>query len=167
FPDEDITPETGALLLARLDEARTQVAALLDTARPGRILREGLRTAIVGEPNVGKSSLLNALAGHDRAIVHAAPGTTRDTVEEFVTVRGLALRLIDTAGLRDTNDAVELEGIERTRREIAAADLVLHVVDASAPPRSGDALPGATDPEQVRLLVLNKIDLGAHHDFKQ
>src|SRR5262249_14266248 len=115
FPDEDITPETDAVLLARLDDARGEVAMLLDTARPGRILREGLRTAIVGAPNVGKSSLLNALAGHDRAIVHSAPGTTRDTVEEFVTVRGIALRLIDTAGLRETSDAVEQEGIERTR----------------------------------------------------
>ncbi len=140
FPDEDISPETGAALLARLDDARAQVAALLDTARPGRILREGLRTAIVGEPNVGKSSLLNALAGRDRAIVSATPGTTRDTIEEYVAVGGLALRLVDTAGLREASDAIEREGIARAHREVAAADLVLQVADASLPPPRGETL---------------------------
>lgn len=167
FPDEDITPETGAALLARLDDARAQVAALLDTARPGRILREGLRTAIVGEPNVGKSSLLNALAGRDRAIVSALPGTTRDTIEEFVSVRGLALRLIDTAGLRESADPVEREGIERARRELAGADLVLQVVDASQPPESTAPLPAAADAEQVRFVVVNKIDLGMHQAWRE
>lgn len=165
FPDEDITPETGAALLARLDEARAQVAVLLDTARPGRILREGVRTAIVGEPNVGKSSLLNALAGRDRAIVSALPGTTRDTIEEFVSVRGLALRLVDTAGLRESADPIEREGIERTHRELAGADLVLEVVDASHAPGSSASLPPPGDAEQVRLIVLNKMDLGVHPDW--
>ncbi len=162
FPDEDITPETGAALRTRLDAARARISELLDTARPGRILREGLRTAIVGQPNVGKSSLLNALAGRDRAIVSATPGTTRDTIEEFISVGGLALRLVDTAGLREPVDAIEREGIERAQREVAAADLVLQVVDASLPPPRDEVLPAPTDPEQVRLLVLNKIDLGVH-----
>ncbi len=167
FPDEDITPETGSALLARLDDARAQVAALLDTARPGRILREGLRTAIVGEPNVGKSSLLNALAGRDRAIVSALPGTTRDTIEEFVSVRGLALRLVDTAGLRESADPIEREGIERAHRELAGADLVLQVMDASQPPGSAARLPVASDAQQVRLVVLNKMDLGVHPEWRQ
>lgn len=162
FPDEDITPETGAALLARLDQARAQVAALLDTARPGRILRDGVRTAIVGEPNVGKSSLLNALAGRDRAIVSALPGTTRDTIEEFVSVRGLALRLIDTAGLRESSDPIEREGIERAHRELAGADLVLQVQDASQPPGLIALLPAPTDAQQIRFVVLNKSDLGIH-----
>ncbi len=166
FPDEDITPETGAVLLARLDETRAEVGVLLDTARPGRILREGLRTAIVGEPNVGKSSLLNALAGRDRAIVSATPGTTRDTIEEFVTVAGLALRLVDTAGLRESGDAIEREGIDRAHREVAAADLVLQVVDASTSPSRSEMLSAAPDAEQLRLVVLNKIDLGVHPDWK-
>jgi tRNA modification GTPase len=166
FPDEDITPETGAVLLARLEDARAQIAALLDTARPGRILREGLRTAIVGEPNVGKSSLLNALSGRDRAIVSATPGTTRDTIEEFVSVGGLALRLVDTAGIRESRDAIEQEGIDRAHREVEAADLVLHVVDASLPPSPGETLPAAADAEQVRMIVLNKIDLGVHPGWK-
>jgi tRNA modification GTPase len=165
FPDEDITPETGAALLERLDHARSQIAALLDTARPGRILREGLRTAIVGDPNVGKSSLLNALAGRDRAIVSATPGTTRDTIEEFVSVGGLALRLVDTAGLRDSTDAIEREGIERAWREVEVADLVLQVVDASLPRPPGATLLVAADAEQLRLVVLNKIDLGVHPDW--
>jgi tRNA modification GTPase len=167
FPDEDITPETGAALRTRLDAARGRIAELLDTARPGRILREGLRTAIVGQPNVGKSSLLNALAGRDRAIVSATPGTTRDTIEEFVSVGGLALRLVDTAGLRESIDAIEREGIERAQREVAVADLVLQVVDASLPPPAGDMLPAPSDAEQVRLLVLNKIDLGVHAGWKE
>ena len=165
FPEEDITPETGAALLARLDEARARVAALLDTARPGRILREGVRTAIVGEPNVGKSSLLNALAGRDRAIVSATPGTTRDTIEEFVSVRGLALRLVDTAGLRESSDPIEREGVARAHRELAGADLVLQVVEAGSAPAAAAPLPLPADAEQVRLLVLNKIDLGLHPDW--
>ena len=160
FPDEDIDPDTGTALLARLGQITTALDALLATAGQGRILREGVRTVIYGEPNVGKSSLLNALLGHDRAIVSALPGTTRDTIEEFVNVRGLPLRLIDTAGLRDTADPVEAAGIKRTRATLSQADLALHVFDASAPPTGAltdDALSGT-----VEICVLNKADLGLH-----
>ena len=159
FPDEDIDPETGAALLARIDALLASLDALLATAGQGRILREGVRTVIYGAPNVGKSSLLNALVGHERAIVSETPGTTRDTIEEFINVRGLPLRIIDTAGLRDTDDPLESAGIIRTRRTLANADLALHVVDGSLPPSS-------TDPEPTRaaatILVSNKSDLGTH-----
>ena len=165
FPDEDIDPDTGAALLARFEAVWSGLDALLATAGQGRILREGVRTVIYGEPNVGKSSLLNALLGSERAIVSAVPGTTRDTVEEFVNVRGLPLRLIDTAGLRDTADAVEAIGIERTRQTLARADLALRVFDASLPRPADAALP-APAPAAVELRVLNKADLGVHPSWQ-
>lgn len=161
FPDEDISPDTGRAMLARIDEARAQVAALLDTARPGRILREGARTVLFGAPNAGKSSLLNALAGRDRAIVSPTPGTTRDTIEEFIAVRGLALRLIDTAGLRDSVDPIEREGVERARRALAEADLALEIADATLPPAEARG-PAPDTGGAPRLLVLNKADLPPH-----
>ena len=160
FPDEDIDPETGAALLARLGRIAADLDALLATAGQGRILREGVRTVIYGEPNVGKSSLLNALLGHERAIVSALPGTTRDTIEEFANVRGLPLRLIDTAGLRDTADPIEAAGIQRARATLSHADLALHVFDASAPPKG--VQPDALPPGTVEIRVLNKADLGLH-----
>ncbi len=159
FPDEDIDPETGTALLARVDGILAILDALLATAEQGRILREGVRTVIYGAPNVGKSSLLNALVGHERAIVSETPGTTRDTIEEFINVRGLPLRMIDTAGLRDTDDPLENAGIIRTRRTLANADLTLHVVDGSLPPPASAPEPtgGA-----ATILVCNKSDLGTH-----
>lgn len=152
FPEEDIDPETGAALRARLDGTLRELGELLRTADQGRVLREGVRTVIYGAPNVGKSSLLNRLLGAERAIVSEVPGTTRDSIEEVINLRGIPVRLVDTAGVRETGCAVEREGIARTLRHIERADLVLHVVDASRP-RGGE-----TDP--AHLLVLNKIDLG-------
>ena len=163
FPDEDIDPDTGAALAARVKTIRTSLDALLATAGQGRILREGVRTVIYGEPNVGKSSLLNALVGHERAIVSATPGTTRDTIEEYLNVRGLPLRLIDTAGLRESIDPLENAGMAHTRRTLARADLALHLVDGSQPPPL-DGAPEET-PEiaaALEILVLNKRDLGIH-----
>ncbi|MBV8414899.1 MAG: 50S ribosome-binding GTPase, partial [Verrucomicrobia bacterium] len=116
-----------------------------------------LRTVIYGAPNVGKSSLLNLLLGYDRAIVSEVPGTTRDTIEEVINVRGIPVRLIDTAGARESSDLLESEGIRRTREQVAQADLVIEVVDSSLPP-SGSKLV-----EQTRsVLLLNKADLGVH-----
>lgn len=172
FPDEDIDPDTGAALLARLDSARAEMDALLATAERGKVLREGVRTVIFGAPNVGKSSLLNLLLGHERAIVSARPGTTRDVIEEVINLRGLPLRLIDTAGVRASDDEVEQAGMERTRAQVERADLVLHVVDASAPGEVSSAsdecrgAPLATRhshsslPAAAVVRVLNKIDLG-------
>ncbi|HEX8313033.1 MAG TPA: tRNA uridine-5-carboxymethylaminomethyl(34) synthesis GTPase MnmE [Chthoniobacteraceae bacterium] len=163
FPDEDIDPETGEALLARLDAARAGIDALLATAGQGKILREGLRTVICGAPNVGKSSLLNLLLGEERAIVSATPGTTRDTIEEVINLRGLPIKLIDTAGLRDTTDEIERAGIERTRQQLRRADLALEVVDGSESRESAqsDALAQGELPS-LHVLVLNKADLGEH-----
>lgn len=154
FPEEDIDPETGDVLIGKLVEIHTSLESLLSTADQGRILREGVRTAIVGSPNAGKSSLLNRLVGFDRAIVSELPGTTRDTVEEFINIHGIPLRLIDTAGIRDSSDRIEKEGIARSHREIELADLVLHIVDVSEPARKLIRYPR-------EILVLNKSDLPA------
>jgi len=161
FPDEDIDPDTGAQLLGRLDALEHGCRELLATAGRGRLLREGVRTVIFGEPNVGKSSLLNLLLGYERAIVSARPGTTRDVIEEAVHVRGYALRLVDTAGLRESEDEIECEGMERTRRQLERADLALEVFDASQPRPavlSGEPQQG----QATRVCVLNKVDLGEH-----
>jgi len=159
FPDEEIDPATGAALLARVDSIRADVARLLRTADQGRILREGLRTVIFGEPNSGKSSLLNRLLGYERAIVSHLPGTTRDTLEEVVNLRGIPVRLTDTAGVRPSTDLLENAGIERTRHVLSRAELILQVADASLPPSSSPDLP---PPPARTLLVLNKCDLPVH-----
>ena len=158
FPDEDIDPNTGAALLARIDSTREEVSHLLRTADQGRILREGLRTVIFGAANAGKSSLLNRLLGYERAIVSHLPGTTRDTLEEVVNLRGIPVRLIDTAGIRPSGDILENAGIDRTRRVLSSAGLILRVIDASLPP----AMPAADLPSPTahQILVLNKCDLG-------
>lgn len=161
FPDEDIDPDTDAALRARMDAALAETAALLATAGRGKVLREGVRTVIFGEPNVGKSSLLNLLLGYERAIVSTRPGTTRDMLEETVALAGIPLRLADTAGVRATDDELEQAGIERTHRALEGADLVLRVVDASAAMRAGwDTLPAGGNAR--RIVVLNKCDLGEH-----
>ena len=176
FPDEDIDPATGAALLQKLDLAREQIAALLRTADQGKILREGVRTVICGEPNVGKSSLLNVLLGYERAIVSEIPGTTRDTIEEVINLRGIPLRLVDTAGLRESDDAVEREGMARTLKNIERADLVLRVFDASTSEfgirKAGKQETESEDfllscfPHSKILLVLNKADLGEHASWR-
>jgi tRNA modification GTPase len=164
FPDEDIHPETGSRLVSKVDAILAQTQTLLDTAGHGRVLREGLRTVIYGSPNVGKSSLLNLLLGYERAIVSARPGTTRDVIEEVVSLRGYPVRLIDTAGIRESDDEIERAGMERTRRQVELADLVLHVVDASAANERNE-----THHEEWRaksLLILNKVDLGEHESWR-
>lgn len=160
FPDEDISPDTGAALNARLGALLEALQALLGTAERGAILREGLRTVIYGAPNVGKSSLLNLLLGYERAIVSPTPGTTRDALEEVIDLRGIPLRLVDTAGIREAADPVERAGIERTRQQMERAGLVLHLFDAQAErPTDWPA------PKEREILVLNKIDLGEHSSW--
>jgi tRNA modification GTPase len=165
FPEEDIDPRTGAALVTRIEECEARIAKLLATAEQGRILREGVRTVIYGEPNVGKSSLLNVLLGYERAIVSAVAGTTRDTVEEVVNLAGIPVRLIDTAGVRRARDEIERHGVERTHRKLKEADLVLEVVDASRRRQ-----PGLT-PEVLAgrhyIRVLNKVDRGEHPSWKR
>ena len=159
FPDEDIRPETNRQLLDRLDHAEAFCARLLRTAREGRLLRSGARAALVGLPNAGKSSLLNLLLGHDRAIVSPVAGTTRDTIEEAADIGGYPVVFVDTAGLRHAHDAIEAEGIRRSGEAARQADLLLEVVDLSAPPPT--TLPFELDaiPSDRRLKVGNKCDL--------
>jgi tRNA modification GTPase len=159
FPDEDIAPDTHARLLQRLTDGIAFMDELLQTAAEGQILRRGIRAAIVGRPNVGKSSLLNQLLGRDRAIVSPIPGTTRDTIEETANVRGLPIVFIDTAGLRESNDVIEREGIRRSRESLQQAELILHVLDASAPLHEADGKYLAEFAAKKRILVRNKVDL--------
>ena len=159
FPEEDIDPQTGILLRSRVRAVLDTVESLLATADQGRVLREGVRTVIFGEPNVGKSSLLNRLLGFDRAIVSDIAGTTRDTIEEIINLDGIPLRLVDTAGVREAEDLIEAEGIQRTVRQIEAADLLLEIADASRPKPVDAVFPASA---AKHLLVLNKTDLGEH-----
>jgi len=161
FPEEDIAPDTREGILNRLRAGLTLVEDLLRSAEEGRILRQGIRTAIVGRPNVGKSSLLNLLLGQDRAIVSARPGTTRDTIEETVNIRGLPVVLVDTAGVREAGDEIEQEGIRRSHRAVETADLLLHVFDRSEPWTAEDQRLWEQFRHRKRLLVLNKADLPA------
>ena len=131
YPDEDIEDVRPAEIAASLRSAEEALARLLASCQRGKVLKSGVRTAIVGRPNAGKSSLLNALAGYERAIVTDIPGTTRDTVEESVVCGGVLLRLTDTAGIRATEDTVEKLGVERSRRAVASADLVIVLVDGT------------------------------------
>lgn len=157
FPEEDIDPEVGAALCRTLSEQSASIAGLLSTADQGRILREGVRTVIFGKPNVGKSSLLNRLLGYQRAIVSSKEGTTRDTIEEVVNLRGIPLRLIDTAGVRESSDEIEQEGIAMTHGQLARADLVLVIWDLS---ESFVDLAEVSIPDGARRLdILNKSDL--------
>jgi len=159
FPDEDIAPDTRDLLIERLHRAVGFMDELLRTANEGQILRRGIRAAIIGRPNAGKSSLLNQLLGHDRAIVSPIAGTTRDTIEETANVRGIPVVFVDTAGLRDSRDAIEIEGIRRTRAMVAKAELVLHVLDASEPLSPEDVQFLAEFAGKKRIVVWNKTDL--------
>jgi tRNA modification GTPase len=162
FPEEGITPDEGAKLRGRLDSIREKIGGLLATAEQGRIFREGVRAVIYGPTNAGKSSLLNRLLGYDRAIVSQQPGTTRDTIEEVINLRGIPIRLLDTAGLRDSADEIEREGMARTEKSLAGADLLLQVLDRSEPkPESFDDGP----PERRRVVLLNKSDLPEHPDW--
>jgi tRNA modification GTPase len=162
FPDEQIDPDTGKSLLNRILALEDRLDRLLATAGQGQVLRHGLRTVIYGAPNVGKSSLLNLLLGYDRAIVSDLPGTTRDTIEEIINIRGIPVRLIDTAGARESVDVLESEGIRRALAQVDQADLVIQVVDGSKPPA------GLKNFERGRsVLLLNKCDLGMHPQWRE
>jgi tRNA modification GTPase len=162
FSEEGIAPDEGDTLCARLDSVRAQIAALLATADHGRILRDGVRVVIYGPTNAGKSSLLNRLLGYERVIVSDTHGTTRDTIEETVNLRGVPVRLLDTAGLRASTSDIEREGIARTERSLQKADLRLHIVDrTTAPPEQFAQTVNGNE-----ILVLNKSDLAEHPEWK-
>ena len=159
FPDEDIEPGTQNELTRRLEDVLHGIENLLATANEGQLIRRGIRVSIIGRPNAGKSSLLNQLLGRDRAIVTAVPGTTRDTVSEEAQIRGISVVFIDTAGIQESEDMVEIEGIRRSRESLAQADLVLHVIDNSEPLTPNDQRIMEETAERRRLIVLNKNDL--------
>ena len=162
YPDEDIDAFTAEGLQSSLDEAVGQCAALLKSYETGRFFSSGIPCAIVGRPNSGKSSLLNALLGYERAIVTHIAGTTRDTVEERISLGGVSLRLIDTAGLRDSSDLVEQLGVARSRKAMESAALILWVVDGTEPLTAEDEAVAAAMPEGVPVITLvNKADIGA------
>jgi tRNA modification GTPase len=160
FPEDDLDAGAQAELALRARALEAELGAIEERAAQGLVLHDGLRLAIAGEPNVGKSSLLNRLAGYDAAIVTEVPGTTRDTIRERLSLDGIPLEIVDTAGLRATHDPVEREGVRRARREIDVADHVLWVADIRAGEEA--ALAGAAaalPPEAPFTVVLNKADL--------
>lgn len=159
FPEEDIAPDTRTQLERQLEGGIAFMDELLRTAKEGQILRSGIRAAIVGRPNAGKSSLLNQLLGHNRAIVSHIAGTTRDTIEEIANVRGIPVVFIDTAGLREAQNELESEGIRRSRESLARAEFILHVLDASEPLTPEDENFLAEFAGKKRILVRNKADL--------
>jgi len=158
FVDEPEVETSAGILSRELPEALDSARELLQEARRGRVLREGVRVAICGAPSVGKSSIFNRFAGLDRAIVSSVPGTTRDTLEETIDLEGLAVTLVDTAGLRPVDDPVEMEGVRRARRAASEADLTILVLDASRAPTSDERAELAVA-DSPRLVVANKRDL--------
>jgi tRNA modification GTPase len=159
FPDDVKGPDT-ALFLNRAGIAKSKISDLLKTADAGRILREGVRAAIIGKPNVGKSCLLNALLKFDRAIVSPHPGTTRDTIEESANIKGVPLIMTDTAGIREAKDDVEALGIERAKRAVRSADLILAVIDMSEPLDGNDKAILKLVEGRKAIIALNKSDKG-------
>ncbi|MFZ0711314.1 MAG: tRNA uridine-5-carboxymethylaminomethyl(34) synthesis GTPase MnmE [Terrimicrobiaceae bacterium] len=157
FPEEGIDPRTGEQLRVEIRQTRKQIENLLATANEGRLLREGVHLVLCGAPNAGKSSLLNRLLGFNRAIVSATPGTTRDTLEEFASLRGFPFKITDTAGLRETADAVEREGVERAKQAMSRADVIVRIVDVTAP--------WGPEPKNGEILAANKIDLVPEKTF--
>jgi tRNA modification GTPase len=153
FPDEDLPPEVEDQLVATLRTVHAEIATHLNDARRGERLRDGLFFAVTGAPNVGKSTLINALAERDVAIVSEIPGTTRDALETRVVLAGVPVTLVDTAGLRETTDSIEAEGVRRARARAAEADLAITVIEAGSPPP-------AASPDPSHLLIANKADLG-------
>jgi len=160
FPDDELPQSVIPDILQRLSAASTEMNELLDTWSEGHILREGAHIVIAGAPNVGKSTLLNCLAGRDRAIVSPHPGTTRDTIEETITIQGYPIHLIDTAGLRDAPCEIEQEGIRRTHDALSQADLCICIVDASSPLSPEEKSFIESHKKSTTLLLLNKSDLG-------
>jgi tRNA modification GTPase len=159
YPEHDVEEMTNAYIKDKCDAALVHIDQLLRTAEQGKILREGIETAIIGRPNVGKSSLLNELAQENRAIVTDIPGTTRDVIEEFVNVGGIPLKLLDTAGIRETSDIVEQMGVERSRTALADADLILFVLSANEELQKDEIDLMEQLADKQTIVIINKIDL--------
>lgn len=168
YPEYDAVEEmTTKKLKEKASEVRQRLETLLQTAKEGKVLRDGLATAIIGRPNVGKSSLLNALLHEDKAIVTEVAGTTRDVIEEYVNVAGVPLKLIDTAGIRHTDDTVEKIGVERSKQAIETADLILLLIDSSRPLTEEDRALIEATAQKPRMVIFNKTDLPAQVDLAE
>lgn len=168
YPEyDDVEEMTTALLREKTQEFQNLLGNLLRTAKRGKILREGLSTAIIGRPNVGKSSLLNNLLREDKAIVTDIAGTTRDVIEEYVNIKGVPLKLVDTAGIRETDDLVEQIGVERSKKALQEADLVLLVLNASEPLTDQDRSLLHLSQDSNRIILLNKTDLEQKIELEQ
>lgn len=167
YPEHDVESMTTEFIKRKCSEVTDGIDALLKTANQGKILREGITTAIVGRPNVGKSSLLNALARENKAIVTDIPGTTRDVIEEYVTINNIPLKLLDTAGIRETMDVVEQIGVERSKAAVLEADLILLVLNSSEPLHEDELQLIEQLSGRPTLLLLNKIDLPQQLDREQ
>jgi len=159
YPEYDTDQMTTKLLLEKAETVSKSIDSLLKTADSGEILQHGLATAIVGKPNVGKSSLLNRLLDEEKAIVTDVAGTTRDVVEQYVNIDGVPLKLIDTAGIRDTDDKVEKIGVERSKTALKGADLVILVLDASRELEDDDIELLNATADKRRIIIFNKNDL--------
>nr|WP_330385840.1 tRNA uridine-5-carboxymethylaminomethyl(34) synthesis GTPase MnmE [Romboutsia lituseburensis] len=159
FSEEDVEEITYQTLEEKARELKNEIKKLYDTAESGKILRDGLKTVIVGKPNVGKSSLLNSILGENRAIVTDIPGTTRDVIEEFVNIKGIPLKIVDTAGIRETEDVVEKIGVEKSKESFNSADLVIMVLDSSRQLSDEDLEILANLENKKTIVLLNKTDL--------
>ena len=167
YPEEDLEDLTNEQIGEGLDGIEKSLSSLLKRSEEGRIIKDGLRTAIVGRPNAGKSSLLNALLQEDRAIVTDIPGTTRDTIEESIKIGGVPLVLMDTAGLRETDNKVEKIGIERAKKSMEQADLVLAVIDGSHSLEKEDRELLSSLKGRKSMVILNKYDLPQEVDEEE
>ncbi|SDJ55898.1 tRNA uridine-5-carboxymethylaminomethyl(34) synthesis GTPase MnmE [Salimicrobium halophilum] len=168
YPEyDDVEEMTNDVMEEKTAEVRDEIAQLLQTAKQGKILREGLATAIIGRPNVGKSSLMNTLVHENKAIVTEIPGTTRDVIEEYVNVRGVPLRLVDTAGIRETEDIVERIGVERSRQVLTEADLILLVLNYGDELTEEDVKLFEAARDMNMIVLLNKTDLDQKIDIER
>lgn len=168
YPEyDDVEEMTHRLLLEKATEIKAEIAKLLETSKQGKILRDGISTVIIGRPNVGKSSLLNSLVHENKAIVTDIPGTTRDVIEEYVNVRGVPLRLVDTAGIRETEDIVERIGVERSRQVLKEADLILLVLNNAEPLTAEDKKLFEAARGMDVIVLVNKTDLNRKIDMDE
>ena len=168
YPEyDDVEEMTRPMMLEKAQWVQSEIAKLLQTSQQGKILREGLSTVIIGRPNVGKSSLLNSLVQENKAIVTEIAGTTRDIIEEYVNVRGVPLRLVDTAGIRETEDIVERIGVERSRKVLKEADLILYVLNYAEKLTEEDLLLFEAVRDMNYIVVINKTDLPQQIDLDQ
>lgn len=168
YPEyDDVEDATTEFLLAQSKKIKNEIDQLLETGTQGKIMREGLSTVIVGKPNVGKSSMLNNLIQDNKAIVTEVAGTTRDVLEEYVNVRGVPLRLVDTAGIRDTEDIVEKIGVERSRKALSEADLILFVLNNNEPLTEEDRTLYEVIKNEDAIVIVNKTDLERQLDIEE